>query len=137
MSSVRLEPVPRLPRAPLWAVLAAAAGGALVAGEAWLERRLGLDSTLCLFKRVTGHPCPTCGSTRGVLALLAGHPLRALAWNPLVFTLLALLLALFAFRAATGLTPRLTWSRGSRRTALALAIAAVLANWAYLWVRGI
>jgi hypothetical protein len=131
MLPVRLEPVPRLPRAPLWAALAVLGWAALAAGEI----RLGL--TTCLFKRVTGHPCPTCGATRGVLALLAGHPLEALAWNPLAFGVMGLGLAWFTFRAATGLAPRVAWNRHSGRIALAVATCAVLANWAYLWVRGI
>jgi hypothetical protein len=28
--------------------------------------------TICLFRRVTGRPCPACGSTRATLALLQG-----------------------------------------------------------------
>jgi len=134
---VRFEPAPRIPRAPWWAVLTALAWCALVGVEAWLDRRLGLDLTTCLFKRATGHPCPTCGATRGVLALAAGHPLAALTWNPLVFTALALALAWFAFRAATGLAPRLDWGPGARKRAWAAALAAVLANWAYLLWRGV
>ena len=39
--------------------------------------------------RVTGCPCPTCGATRCVLALLHGRVAEAPAWNPLVFAGLA------------------------------------------------
>jgi hypothetical protein len=37
----------------------------------------------CPFHAITGWLCPLCGSLRAVHALLAGHPLAALAFNPL------------------------------------------------------
>ena len=39
----------------------------------------------CVFKAMTGLPCPTCGSTRIVTSLLDLDILAALHWNPLVF----------------------------------------------------
>jgi hypothetical protein len=39
----------------------------------------------CLFHSTTGVPCPTCGATRSVLALLEGDLPRAVTFNPLVF----------------------------------------------------
>jgi len=134
---VRLERATRLPRIPLWAAAAALAWCALAGAEALLERRLGIELATCMFKRLTGHPCPTCGATRGVLALLAGHPWRAFAWNPLLMIAGALVAAWFTFRAATGLTPRVDWSRKQRRLALLALAAAALANWAYLLRMGI
>ena len=41
----------------------------------------------CLFRRVTGIPCPSCGATRGVLALFDGSPGDALGHNPLMVVL--------------------------------------------------
>ena len=37
----------------------------------------------CPFYAITGWLCPLCGSLRAVHALLVGHPLAALAFNPL------------------------------------------------------
>lgn len=37
---------------------------------------------VCLFKHVTHIPCPSCGSTRSVLALLHGDVWQALLLNP-------------------------------------------------------
>jgi hypothetical protein len=134
---VRLAPAPRLPQAPRWVLPAFLAWCALVGGEALLERYWGIPTATCLFKAVTGQPCPTCGTTRGFLAILTGHPLRALAWNPLFFTVLAAVVAWLAFRAATGLILKLDWDKKSRRIALVTAIVLVLTNWAYLIYRGI
>ncbi len=58
--------------------LLAPAAALLVAVEA---TRLHVD--LCLFHRLTGLPCPGCGMTRGVLALLGGDVRAALAFHPL------------------------------------------------------
>lgn len=45
---------------------------------------------VCLIKQVTNIPCPSCGSTRSVLALLQGGFLESLYINPF-----GLLIALF------------------------------------------
>ena len=56
-----------------------------------LSRYLGQPVQLCLFKRVTGVPCPTCGFTRGMFSLLGGHPVEAWLYNPLLFSFLIVL----------------------------------------------
>jgi hypothetical protein len=38
----------------------------------------------CIFRKLTGIPCPTCGATRGVLALMDGRVFDAFFLNPLV-----------------------------------------------------
>jgi len=39
----------------------------------------------CVFKAITGCPCPTCGSTRMVASLINLDILSAFVWNPLLF----------------------------------------------------
>lgn len=41
--------------------------------------------TLCPFKWITGYPCPSCGTTRGIAALVSGHAWQAWQHNPLAF----------------------------------------------------
>jgi len=61
---------------------------ACTAGYAWLTITyyrtvsLALEPGVCLIKRVTGIPCPSCGSTRSVLSVLNGDIAGALLWNP-------------------------------------------------------
>ena len=91
----------------------------------------------CTFRALTGLPCPTCGSTRALLALAGGHPVEAFLWNPLV-------VALAAAFAAGGLVAPLWAALGaplpvpSRRAWKVIRLGAVLlvvANWAWLAVR--
>ena len=49
------------------------------------------DLGVCLFKRVTSIPCPSCGSTRSVLSLMKGDVFGALFWNPFGFILVAIM----------------------------------------------
>ena len=37
----------------------------------------------CLFKAITGLPCPSCGATHSVLAFINGDYTGALYWNPI------------------------------------------------------
>lgn len=132
-----LRRVSRLPPVPAWAA-ALGLGCCLYEGALLLlDRRLGLGLATCAFKRLTGHPCPTCGTTRGLLALLGGRPLEALAWNPLVLGCLALLGAVLIFRVLTSRLPGIPWTPGRRRLAWAILAAAVAANWIYLDLKGI
>jgi len=62
---------------------------------------------LCPFKFFTGVPCPTCGVTRGLFALLHGQIVLATHLNPLAFVVAIILLrrllvlTLLPFRIAT------------------------------------
>ncbi|QKJ62138.1 DUF2752 domain-containing protein [Flavobacterium sp. M31R6] len=42
----------------------------------------GLDLTVCVFKRVTSFPCPSCGTTRAVSYLFNGEIVKSLFLNP-------------------------------------------------------
>lgn len=42
----------------------------------------GLDLTVCVFKRVTSLPCPSCGTTRSVSYLFNGEIVKSLFLNP-------------------------------------------------------
>jgi hypothetical protein len=96
---------------------------------------------VCLFRRLTGWPCLTCGSTRAVAALAAGHVREALALQPLaVVGGAAAALAFAAYTWCLFVARRALSVRVGARTGLALAAAlALLAalNWAYLVSRGV
>jgi len=121
--------------------LGAMFGGVLLAGAGlaavWLQ--VGLPRPLCLFREWTGIPCPSCGSTRMVEALLAGEIAVAFMHNPLVFTVLATVAIwalLSAARWALGLPAWRLVARPRERLALrAGALLVLLSGWAYLILR--
>jgi len=67
----------------------------------------------CPFLMITGLQCPGCGTARSLHQLLHGHPVIAFELNPLVVTLLpVLVLLLFLFsleKRAVSLTPAGGW----------------------------
>jgi len=88
----------------------------------------------CTFRSLTGIPCPTCGATRGVLALLHHHPGQAFLLNPLVasgtviLVVGGLLAPLWAWRRGTVPvleTPLPRWLRMA-------AVLVILANWGWV-----
>lgn len=120
-------------------LLLGASAGTLAWGGAWLAG--GLPLPQCAFHVITGCPCPTCGATRCVVALLHGRVSEALGWNPLVFTGLAAmaLLNLYAIAVLAAGLPRVRLSlRGGEARFLRIAcVLLLLANWAYEIHRGV
>jgi hypothetical protein len=47
---------------------------------------------VCLFKKMTSIPCPSCGSTRSVLSILNGDLATAIYWNPFGLIIMAILI---------------------------------------------
>jgi hypothetical protein len=91
----------------------------------------------CLWKAATGWPCPTCGATRAAGAMAMGHPMEALAWNPLVglASLAGLFYLPYAWLVAAGLIApiRTGWLTAPATPALRwLLLAALILNWIYL-----
>lgn len=132
---LRSVPASRLPTAPRWVIAVVVAWGALVAGAIWIARKYDADFVLCQFKRLTSRPCPGCGSTRGVLALIEGRPIDAWLWNPLVMSALAVLASLTLLRAVTAKRLVLDLDGTARALLLGVGILAVAANWLWLWDR--
>lgn len=77
----------------LWALCAASY---LWLSWQWLKPPTGISPTVCPVKLVSGVPCPACGTTRSMLAVLSGHLAEALWINPLGF-LAAAMVALLPF----------------------------------------
>lgn len=112
------------------------AGGVLAA--AWLFAPF--PTPACAFRGITGVPCPSCGGTRCLRSLLAGHLAEAATWNPLVFAAAAAALAFAGYAAVVTAfrLPRLRLRSISKaeRNLLRLGVAVVfLANWGYVFLR--
>jgi len=129
---IELVQIGRRPIWPLWAVLIVLAWCGLGTGAMSLASHLDRGVQLCLLKRLTGLPCPTCGFTRGAVSLLHGHILQAWLYNPLLYSVLALFAVVVAIRLVLARSVRVSLSRTERRAAWILAMALFFANWAYV-----
>ena len=49
---------------------------------------------VCLVKKTTGYPCPSCGTSRSVMALMHQNWTKAFLWNPFGYVVAALMLVL-------------------------------------------
>jgi hypothetical protein len=90
----------------------------------------------CIFKSLTGIPCPTCGSTRMVAFLAHGHFLAAFRMNPAGAVVFITVLIAFLYRIIAlaldlpGMSIEL--SHGENNLVRFGAVLALLLNWLYL-----
>jgi len=131
-----LPPTTRAKR-PAEPLLLAVGGGATLAGLLWLK--LGAPAPPCPLLHLTGIPCPTCGATRCLQALLVGDLPAAFGWNPLIALLVIGTPAalLYAALATLGILRPFAHPGPRAARALAAGAAALLAlNWGYLIAAG-
>jgi hypothetical protein len=75
----------------------ARAGAAAMLGLALAWPRLPVHPPIaCPLRTITGVPCPLCGMTRAVVALVHGHVVESLRFNPAGIAVAFLALALIA-----------------------------------------
>ncbi len=90
----------------------------------------------CAFAKVTHHPCPACGGTRSIHALLHGDVMGALQFNPIA-PLFVIVLGALSARAVwiAGRDGNLyALGRGTLGTWLVRALVAVLVLDVVAWV---
>ncbi len=122
---------------------------ACLVGCGWLvligrlkPEEIGTSYDVCLIHHFAHIPCPACGSTRSVLALMQGDIAGGIYWNPLGFLMFALLIILPFWIGYDLVLKKETLFRfyhlfedTLRRKWVAIpAIALILANWVWnIW----
>lgn len=84
---------------------------------------------LCIFKNVTGYPCPSCGVTRAIFLLLEGEITKSLMMNPLGFVAALIMLIVPLWLLNDFLTKKETFYTFYKKTESVISIrwiAAVL-----------
>jgi hypothetical protein len=104
----------------------------LVLAGLLLDQRGGPALETCLLHRLSGHPCPTCGSTRVVQALGRGAWLAALRCNPMVALGLPVGVLGLGIRLGLGRALGVDLSSRERSAVLILGLGGLVANW--VWV---
>jgi hypothetical protein len=98
-----------------------------------------LPIPLCVFKLLTGMPCPTCGGTRALYCLARFDLAGAVAMNPLA-SALAFCVGLWAVSdlllLARGRSLRLGLAPSLLGAARVAAVVVAAANWVYLIAAG-
>ncbi len=93
----------------------------------------------CLFRKMTGFPCPTCGATRSVVHLANGDIAAAFVMNPLAAAGVLVAIFFFFYSIITLLLeiPRFRFIlRESESKAIRLgSVALLLVQWIYLFMR--
>ncbi len=129
---IEMVHVARRPPWPLWAILLVFVWSGLGISAIWLSDYFNHPVQLCLVKRLTGYPCPTCGSTRGALSLLHGHIVRAWLYNPLLFSALSLFFAVAAIRVCFARGIKISLTKNERIFVWIFIIMLFFANWVYV-----
>ncbi|MCF0172765.1 MAG: DUF2752 domain-containing protein [Bacteroidales bacterium] len=113
---------------------------AVLAGYLYLFiTRSGLDTsrdfTVCLFKRLTGVPCPGCGTIRATRLLFQGDIIGSVMTNPLGMVLLVCSVAFIALSVTDIVqkTDRVGQiaTRPLRKWQMAVLLALVATNWVW------
>jgi hypothetical protein len=126
--------------------------GLSIAGYAWLgwniAERAGSPAALpvCLFKQVTGLPCPSCGTTRAILEMIDGRIVDSLLVNPFGALAVAAMFIVPLWCIADLIRKSdsfyRAYGRGERlitqsRAISVLALAVVALNWLWNIAKGI
>ncbi|MCK5852070.1 DUF2752 domain-containing protein [bacterium] len=122
----------RYPNIPLFATLILVLWLTLVGVATLINFKLSNYIDLCLFKRFTGYPCPTCGTTRGIISLLHGKFIEAWEYNPLVFSIGIIVIIDLLFKFIFARSIKISFKKRGRKIVWLVAIVLFLANWAYV-----
>ncbi len=124
---MRLQSCRRLPAWPWWAGVIVLAFGGIVVAHHFL-----MQGSLCLFKRLSGWPCLSCGATRCVLAMATGRIATAASYNPLVFALICGGVGWLIVRAIFARQVIVELAKSERIVAWVIGAVVLVANWAYV-----
>ena len=126
----------RLPRWPLWAVVAVGVWAGMAGAAAALGPGAAAGHSACPFKEVTGVPCPSCGAGRAATALGRGRVIEAIVLNPLLTAAGGAMMLWLLARLAAGRRLKVALSRRERLAAAVAGVAALAANWIFLICQG-
>lgn len=99
------------------------------------------ENSVCVYKNITGFPCPGCGMTRSTISLFKGDFFQSIMWNPL-----AIVVNIMAITAILWMSYNLIFTKEPsfdkiiRRKIsplyIILIVLIVIANWIWNFYKG-
>lgn len=129
---IKFSRASRYPNIPIFATLILGVWLVLVCVATVINFKLSKFVDLCLFKRFTGYPCPTCGTTRGIISLFHGEYIQAWLFNPLVFSIGIIFIIDLLFKFIFARKIKITLTKKEKKAVWIIGIILLLANWAYV-----
>ena len=106
--------------------------------SAWLDPMQ--EKTLCVYKNVTGHPCPGCGMTRSTISLFSGRLVESFFYNPLAIVVNIMALVAFFWIIIDLFQNKTRFDSFIKKKInpffLILIVLMVLANWYWNFLKG-
>lgn len=119
-------------------LLAISSGYFYVFISAWLDPMQ--EKTLCIYKNITGYPCPGCGMTRSTISLFKGNIIESFFYNPLAIVVNIMLIVAFVWMIVDLAQNKVrfeTFIRKKMHPALLITIVIiVLVNWYWNFKKG-
>lgn len=126
-----LEKASRLPSVSFSIYFAGILWCSLATVTLLIEKFYGYHFNLCLFRGLTGIPCPFCGGRNTFLLIISGHPVSGVMSNPFAAVMMFLLSFMFLFRLISGKKIAVHFTGAGRRILLAAIIAFFVLSWMY------
>lgn len=103
------------------------------------------DTTVCLFKKATSLPCPSCGATRAAVALVSGEAKKSFFENPIGAILVSFIFLgppWIVWDYLSGNATFMYWYTRAeklirRRSVAIILIGLVVANWIWNIIKGL
>jgi hypothetical protein len=132
MNPLRLERARRRLSRPSAPIIALVAWLLLIGVAETIKHPRWEGVSLCPVKAATGVPCPTCGSTRAVMAAAHGDLVAAFAYNPFTTIIVFGVLVWLVARFVVGWRLTLVVGAETERRLWLGGFTLLAANWIYL-----
>ena len=96
--------------------------------------------TICIFKNLSGYPCPGCGITRGTIALFSGKFLQSFILNPMAIVINIMAITALVWMSIDLIKGKQSFEKASKFKLkpiwIIILILLVFANWYWNFKKG-